>query len=527
MTRAGTQREGGSAANRREGRLEASLDYGPYRALDRLTGSLIVLTLLWGPWALGCTRLWAVQVHNGLGWALGLCFLARVGLRRMTPDWRLAQHGRTNWMDTSLGWLSVLFLAYVLTSALNPRMSTQAGTWTVTYYEAIRWLPYTLERVSTWEAFALYLGMAGLFWAVRDWIKHPPRAATDGDSRAASALPARMRVLLWVLCVNGAVLAAQGIAQRVAGSKELLWLAAPEHQTDPLSWFGPWAYRANASQYFNLLWPVALGFWWTYRRAATRRCAELAGAGTAAPNDPVSTRLARGNFLVPAVLLMAVCPVVATSRGGTIILVTLAVAALAILGLTGWRGGVRGKLALAALVVTMLGFGYLLGWQDLGPRMKEFASGYQDRAAITHTAMKMAAQAPFFGTGAGTFNYLFQFYWPSSPAEWLGPGHDDNLALLRTFGWLHNDWLELRITLGWPGLLMLLAALALTAGHWFSRRGLAGEQSFVFLAWCALGGCLLHARFDFPFRIASIVALFLVLCAMLSCLSRHRSGRSR
>ena len=31
--------------------------------------------------------------------------------------------------------------------------------------------------------------------------------------------------------------------------------------------FGPYAYRANASQYFNLLWPVCLGFWWTLNRS--------------------------------------------------------------------------------------------------------------------------------------------------------------------------------------------------------------------------------------------------------------------
>jgi hypothetical protein len=42
------------------------------------------------------------------------------------------------------------------------------------------------------------------------------------------------------------------------------------------------------------------------------------------------------------------------------------------------------------------------------------------------------------------------------------------------------------------------------------------------LLWVSLGGCMVHARFDFPFQVHSVLALFLVLCAVLSCLSRQR-----
>jgi len=47
------------------------------------------------------------------------------------------------------------------------------------------------------------------------------------------------------------------------------------------------------------------------------------------------------------------------------------------------------------------------------------------------------------------------------------------------------------------------------------------------LVWLALGGCLVHARFDFPFQIHSTLLLFLVLCAMLFGLSRHAGGSHR
>ena len=39
-----------------------------------------------------------------------------------------------------------------------------------------------------------------------------------------------------------------------------------------------------------------------------------------------------------------------------------------------------------------------------------------------------------------------------------------------------------------------------------------------------VGGCLVHAAFDFPFQVHSVLTLFLVLCAVLSCLSQRESG---
>jgi len=44
------------------------------------------------------------------------------------------------------------------------------------------------------------------------------------------------------------------------------------------------------------------------------------------------------------------------------------------------------------------------------------------------------------------------------------------------------------------------------------------------LTWLALAGCLVHARFDFPFQVHSILFLFVVLGTILSTLS-HRPWR--
>jgi hypothetical protein len=72
--------------------------------------------------------------------------------------------------------------------------------------------------------------------------------------------------------------------------------------------FGPYHYRANASAYFNLIWPVCLGFWLTLQRAARSRD--------------------KGHhILLICAVIMAACPIISSSRGGA--LVTWAIAALA------------------------------------------------------------------------------------------------------------------------------------------------------------------------------------------------------
>jgi O-antigen ligase len=126
---------------------------------------------------------------------------------------------------------------------------------------------------------------------------------------------------------------------------------------------------------------------------------------------------------------------------------------------------------------------------------------------MSERARPMAADYPWFGTGPGTFETVFQLYRPSLDTYWPAQ--------------LHNDWLETRITFGLLGSGLIWAALGIVLVRWFFPGGIHGGRRFMLLAWLAMAGCLLHARFDLPFQIPSIVSLFLVLCAILSVLSRR------
>ena len=61
-------------------------------------------------------------------------------------------------------------LLYCLISAWNARAIYHPGEWSFEYRNAIPWLPHSYDQASSWEAFWKYLGLAGLFWALRDWL---------------------------------------------------------------------------------------------------------------------------------------------------------------------------------------------------------------------------------------------------------------------------------------------------------------------------------------------------------------------
>jgi O-antigen ligase len=495
-----------------------------YHGCDGLSGPLLLGMATAGPWLFGTTQPWSIRLMTGAGLLAGILWLTKVWIRRKgyrparwddVPSTSAFSPGRgwiglVSWTRV-LGVLSILFLGLMLVSAWNARAHYDVAGLHFQYQTAIAWLPSSLESRSTWFVFGQYLGLTAVFWSMRDWMLgysagewrarhgHAPGSTSDGvkDKGRAPLLPARLRWLLWALCLNGAILGIEGIAQRMEGSGRLLFLVQPEVNPGAVTQFGPWAYRANAAQYFNLLWPVSLGFWWSWQR----------GGGS---------RHGTHHLLLIAGVIMASCPVISTSRGGA--LITFGLMAV---GLLGWiaslllwsptrlsalrRWGTLG--AVVFFYAGALWLGLKLGWPALEERMTDFQAGLEAREQMFDTARPMAEDYPWFGTGAGTFGKVFQLYRGDTATYWPAE--------------LHNDWLELRITLGRIGLGLLLLALGWVWIRWWLPGGIRGGRRFVWSLWLAQAGCLVHARWDFPFQIHSIVFLFVVWTAVLACVSRR------
>jgi len=488
-----------------------------YRFSEWLTEGLIYFAIVFGPWAFGTTQDWSIRVMNGVGLALGLLWLVKLGLRwtgERLPERGLSQSAapgtmRERQFTRLLGAGTICILLYCLVSAVNARAIYQPEQWNFQYRHAIPWLPHSYDSAASWAAFWKYLALAGLFWALRDWLltvppKEAPDLAWEGKSASTGTrLPARLRRLFWVLTANGTVLAVQGLMQRVEGGNQLLWLVEPRINRTADAQFGPYAYRSNAAQYFNLLWPAVLGFWWAGVSSLRRLRTAARSAG--------QNRLA---VLLPCVMIMAICPLVTTSRGGAIVLVGNLIMAGGILTMAHWQKPWLTKARVLLGMAVVLGGGALLGWQTLAPRMEMLHEGYEGREGLYIAGRYMARDNAWLGTGPGTFETMYQLYRRAGPPEdWLAQ--------------MHNDWLETLITFGSLGAVPIFLTLLLVLAHWFRGGGIHANKYFVMLLWVALGGCLVHAYFDFPLQIHSVLTLFLVLCAVLSCMTRREAGDER
>jgi O-antigen ligase len=489
-----------------------------YRTSERVTEWLIYFGILFGPWAFGTTQPWSIDVMNGVGFALGLLWLGKLWLRRGSyrpPRWtRFSRHSGAGFLpeaERGFTWMlaigTIWVLLYCLISAWNARAIYHPEQWSFEYRHAVSWLPHSYDRAGSWAEFWKLLGLAGLFWALRDWLLTlaPREAASrehDGNPHFDGArLPVRLRRLFWVLAINGAVLAVEGLVQRVDGENKLLWLTVPRYARDVEDQFGPYAYRGNAAEYFNLLWPAVLGFWSAC--AISLRLRRRKGAG-------ISARQKQITVLLPCVLIMAICPLVSSSRGGAIVLALNLVLAVGVLLLAQWRSHWTAKALILSLLAAVIGGGALLGWKQLAPRMKILREGFAAREGLYVTGRYMARDNALFGTGPGTFAAMYQLYRRAETDESLS--------------YMHNDWLETVITFGRAGAAPIFLMLPLVFSHWFCSDGIHGNKYFVMLLWISLGGCLVHACFDFPFQVHSVVTLFLVLCAVLSCLSRRAAA---
>ena len=474
-----------------------------YRTCEGIIEVLLYFTVVFNPWAFGTTQSWSVGVMNITGYSLGLLLLFK-WLICWRTGYRPSRWRPLGSLDFTAAILTVVVLAYCLISAVNARMTFMTYP-LLDYRECIRWLPHSYCAPWTWRAFGEYLGLALTFWAMRDWLlgkTHEEQKSQPSPAEAwkALALPARLRRLLWILCANGLLLAIEGIVQRLAGSNRLLWLIQPMVNQTAESQFGPYAYRSTAAQYFNLVWPVCAGFAWLWARAA--RQARHAGG---------LVRNRYGAWLVPAAILMAACPVISTSRGGA--LVAAGMIPLVLLGLlfANHRGHLGRKIGIILLFVLPVQLGLFLGWDQLKPRLERmFSDQLGGRTGIYKVGELIARDFPVFGTGPGSFSQIYSLY------------RTDDAP--KTIAQAHNDWLETRVDMGWLGLGLVLLLLAVVALNWFYGEGIPAPAPWVAMIWIALAGCLVHARFDMPFRAHSVLSLFLTLCCILLCV--HKKGAS-
>lgn len=491
-----------------------------YRICERLSAALIYFMVVFSPWAFGSTQRWAVVVMNWAGCLLGALLVGKWVIRwkaHYRPQrWgdagesaddggRRRSRGRGAGVITgALAVMTVLILGFCFIAALNYRAINDPETGLFTYRDAVSWLPHSYSRDESWFSFWGAVAMASAFWGIRDWLLGKSSREVEEETeeegrfvkRRGGAVPDRLRHLLWVMSINGAVLGLEGIAQRLDGSNKLLWLVEPRINKTVESQFGPYAYRSNAAQYFNLVWPVTLGFWLMLQRTGqylTRRPGHL-GAGA-------------HHVLLFATGVMAICPLIALSRACAVVAAGMMAGCLLVCMGLEWRRGWGVKVALILAFLAVLYIGLDIGLFDLKKRMGELNVAYEQREEICRRSWPIAKEHPWFGTGPGTFATIYELYLTGPTDIW--------------FAQIHNDFLETLVTFGkvGSGIFIVAFLLVLVRGWW--GRGIRLGLGFHWFFWIAFAGLGVEARYDFPLQVYSVLSLFVMLSAVLTCITRR------
>lgn len=223
--------------------------------------------------------------------------------------------------------------------------------------------------------------------------------------------------------------------------------------------------------------------------------------GDIQPQRRMGLSLLTAGFIVPAIL-------VAGSRAGLAALL-LALISCPVVYVTGRRvkrAGRASRVRPWMVAVALVGVGGLISWlfaragQNAGiDRMFSRDLSDESRWPAWRTTIDLVGQYFPLGSGNGSFVEVYQIAEPSSQ---LGPAYMNHA---------HNDWLEVALTAGAPGLLLLavaIVALALTA-----RRVALGKTVPEFRAPAAAGAIIvvlfgLASIVDYPIRVPSAASLF-------------------
>jgi len=439
-----------------------------FRPLETVVLFHVGSLLLLASWAFGGGASWARFLLTCWG-SLSVLITAAAIRRRARRDESLRQ---------PLLWL-VPFAAFnvlVLLSCLNPSFSERvfAGQLLLAHTGADHpGLPSTAHAATSrehlWLFDAIYLSCFNLVLAIR--------------RRQA------LRTLLLVGVGNAVLLSILGTFQKLT-SDGLFFGRVP---TPNPRFFSTFVYGNHWAAYILLLIAACLGLLFYF----TRRAPE---------GHFIRSPVAMGLI---AVLLMAITPLLAGSRAGTVLVLVLLSAALVqvLRNLRSARQNSERSHVLPAAglilgVVLALGGGLYLGRSAVQERWHDTEGQWQsgllnERFKLYSDSWHLAAEQPWFGWGFGSFDKVFQLTRPRP----LEPNRQYEHSYLDA----HSDWLQSLVEVGFVGtaLLIMLVVGPLVSSH--KLRYASALPAYL------LGGCgliLLYAAVEFPFANPAVMIAF-------------------
>ena len=349
------------------------------------------------------------------------------------------------------------------------------------------------------EAAAVDLVGSGQTWM--PWTVSPPRTLASllalivpvvAILTTALASPRSRKYALVAIALMALLSAAVGAAQ-LAGGAHSSWRFYASSHVEDLTGFQA---NRNAEADVLLTGLFALAALAIGRAFASRRYAALAlGSGAI--------------LLAGAVLLTA-------SRAGIGLLVVAAAVAAVVVGYRNRaRSNPRTRLALGGTAVTVLAtLAWAIATNPVPGRIgARFANGSEPRPEIWRDTIYAIGQYWPWGSGIGTFVPVFVAAERLEAVDLSFPNR------------AHNEFLELALEAGVPGLALLAVLFGFLAWRWAIRlRAATGSQERAELSFAAVTLVILglHSIVDYPLRSMALAALAGVATGFILAPSRNR-----
>jgi O-antigen ligase len=144
-----------------------------------------------------------------------------------------------------------------------------------------------------------------------------------------------------------------------------------------------------------------------------------------------------------------------------------------------------------------------LAVSPIGERSLGTSSSVQSREAINETTIRAIADFLPLGSGLGTFKPVYKLY------------EDHDRIVATVINHAHNDYAELALEMGAPGILLILLFLV-----WWTVAALRvwrfpDSGPYARAASIASAALLVHSLVDFPLRTAALSTCFAVCLGLL------------
>jgi hypothetical protein len=443
-----------------------------------VAGSFLIFT----SWAVGTMHLWSQSV------AFVLAIATFASVPTGADGWR----GQLRQLIRQpVFWLGLAWLLYALVGALNPLATyvREGNRWWMVFTDHLSWLPAGVDvpfsQGGPWRVLMIHGTMFLFGCAV--WL---------------AAVRRRLgRTLLMIVGLNGTVLAVIGIAQRLG---RLSFFVAPLRPADagplPSTAFATFVYKNHAGAYLllALVAVVALAGWY-YDRA------ERLGQ----KSNPSGLLSLAALGIIGAILVSA-------ARGATLTMLVLALLWLVGFVLMSWLRGSR-RPWIAVIMVAIVGgvlytaadvFSYQQAWGRIEHGLSDggdFSVKSRQEAGVA--TLEMASDYRVWGTGAGSFAFVFPRYAQRHPMLWGDPNAPS------WWVYAHNDLFQTLAEYGVIGCAILVVSLGYLLIRIALGRGWKYPLSLTLVS--GLVALMAYSSLDFPLQCPAVLAIGVLFFALL------------